>query len=267
VRWERISIPYHSGKLRAHYFPGGPGAEQKPLVMLVGGFDSILEELYPFLGKAALARGYSILAYEGPSQGQPLRDGFKFTPDWEKPTGAILDAFLATHAQPKQIVPIGMSMGGYFAPRAAAFERRIDGVVAWNICFDFGNCAEPIMKLAADPIGSKIPDVVWAYDNARWTMGTSGLEDTARTFAVYTLAPVAQQIRQHVLIMVGEVDHFIPLHQTADFEKALVNAKSVTTKVFSRISGGNEHCQAGNLTLVHATIFDWLQSTFGNGHS
>jgi CheY-like chemotaxis protein len=29
-----------------------------------------------------------------------------------------------------QLVLIGMSLGGYFAPRAAAFEERIDGVVA-----------------------------------------------------------------------------------------------------------------------------------------
>jgi len=263
VYCERISIPYQGGKLRAQYFPGAPGAEQKPLIMLVGGFDSIIEELHPFLGKAALARGYSVLAYEGPGQGQPLRDGLKFTPEWERPTGAVLDTFLATHAKPKQIVLIGMSMGGYFAPRAAAFESRIDGVVAWDTLFDFGTVAGSILKLAGDPIGSKITDVVWAYNNARWTMGTSGIEDTAAASADYTLAPVADRIRQHVLIMAGEVDHFVPFHQTADFEIALVNAKSVTTKVFSRISGGGEHCQTGNLTLVHATLFDWLQSTFG----
>jgi pimeloyl-ACP methyl ester carboxylesterase len=263
VSCERISVPYQDANQRAHYFRGRPGAAHKPLIMLVGGFDSILEELYPFLGKAALERGYSVLAYEGPGQGQVLRDGLTFTPEWEKPTGAVLDAFLRTHPEPQQIVLIGMSMGGYFAPRAAAFESRIDGVVAWDTLFDFANAAEPIMKLAADPMGSRIPDIVWAYNNARWTMGTSSVEDTVNAGAAYTLAPVADRIRQHVLIMAGEVDHFVPLHQTADFEKSLVNAKSVTTRTFSRISGGGEHCQTGNLTLVHATIFDWVQSTFG----
>src|SRR5262249_8867100 len=70
VACERISIPYRGGKLRAQYFPGPRGAENKPLIMLVGGFDSTLEELYPMLGKASLERGYSVLAYEGPGQGQ-----------------------------------------------------------------------------------------------------------------------------------------------------------------------------------------------------
>jgi pimeloyl-ACP methyl ester carboxylesterase len=226
VRCERIRIPYEGKHLRAHYFPGAPGAENKPLIMLVGGFDSILEELYPFLGKAALARGYSVLAYEGPGQGQALRDGLKFTPEWEKPTSAVLDEFLRAHARPKQIVLIGMSMGGYFAPRAAAFENRIDGVIAWDTLFDFGDAAQSIFKLAATPAGSKIPDIIWAYNNARWTTGMSGVEETMKAFAPYTLASVAGRIRQDVLIMAGEVDHFVPIHQTADFEKSLVTPRA-----------------------------------------
>src|SRR5262249_3626412 len=154
---------------------------------------------------------------------------------------------------------------GYFAPRAAAFEPRIDGVVAWNTLFDFADAAAPLFKLEGTPQGAKSPDVVWAYNNARWTMGTSGIADTLEACAPYTLAPVAHLIRQHVLITAGEVDHFVPFHQTADFATSLVNAKSVTTKVFSRISGGGEHCQAGALTLVHAAIFGWIKDTFGAG--
>jgi pimeloyl-ACP methyl ester carboxylesterase len=265
VRCERISIPYQSGKLRAQYFPGLPGAEKKPLVMLVGGHDSILEELYPMLGKAALDRGYSVLAYEGPGQGQVLRDGMTMTPEWEKPTGAVLDVFLTTHAKPKQIVLIGMSLGGYFAPRAAAFEKRIDGVVAWDTCFDFSEVANVFFKMSGDPVLSQSADYKWFTGNAQWVTGTRSVEEASKAYAAYTLAPVAAQITQPVLIMAGELDYGIPLHQTADFEKALINAKSVTTKIFDRISGGGEHCQIGNSTLVHATVFDWLQSTFGAG--
>ena len=55
----------------------------------------------------------------------------------EKPNTAVLDEFLHSHAKPSKIVLIGMSMGGYFAPRAAAFEERIDGVVAYDTCYDF----------------------------------------------------------------------------------------------------------------------------------
>ena len=262
VRREVLRVPYQGADLRAHYFPGAATAEDKPLVMLVGGYDSVLEELYPLLGKPALMRGYSVLAYEGPGQGQPLRDGLTFTAEWEKPNAAVLDAFLATHAKPKQIVLIGMSMGGYFAPRAAAFDKRIDGVVAWDTCYDFGECARWLAGKVHDFGNSKSTDLTWFWNNACWTLGTGTIDESATKFAAYTLAPVASKITQSVLIMAGELDYGIPLHQTVEFEKSLVNARSVTIKVFDRMSGGGEHCQSGNLTLVHATLFDWLLEKF-----
>jgi len=265
VKWERIAIPYPGGDLRAHYFPGAPGADQKPLIMIVGGFDSILEELYGMLGKGALDRGYSVLAYEGPGQGQVLRDGLKFTHEWEKPTGAVLDEFLRTHAKPKQIVLIGMSMGGYFAPRAAAFEKRIDGVVAWDALYDWAGLVKAYARGGKDPVISKSADYVWTAGNTCWTSGKPSMDEAVEYFAPYTLAPVVDRITQPVLIMAGEHDHGIPLQQAFDFQKGLVNAKSVTLKLFDLISGGAEHCQTGNQTSVHTTIFDWVLATFPSG--
>ena len=263
VRYERIAIPYAAGKLRALYFPGPQGAETKPLLMYGGGFDSLLEEYYPNFAEAALKRGYSVLTYEGPGQGQTLRKyGLTYTPEWEKPVKAVLDEFLHAHAEPSKIVLIGMSMGGYFAPRAAAFEERIDGVAAYDTCYDFGEVAGRVISAARNPEGLKLTGVSWAYFNARWTMGTKDINDTLKACAAYTLAPVADRIRQDVLMLAGTDDHFIPFHQSADFEKALVNARSVTTRVFDGPSGGAGHCQPGALSLYHAAVFDWLLDKF-----
>jgi predicted alpha/beta-fold hydrolase len=183
VRYENIAAPYSGGALRALYLPGPAGSETKPLIVIVGGFDSILEELYPVLGKAALDRGYSVLMYEGPGQGEPLRKyGMKFTPEWEKPTAAVLNEFLRAHARPSKIVLVGMSMGGYFAPRAAAFEERIDGVVAYDAAFDLQESASRVVTAAKNPLALKNPDVSWGYGNAVWTMGTRGFDDALKAF-------------------------------------------------------------------------------------
>jgi len=264
VRYEYSSVPYENGRLRALYLPGPAGSEKKPLIVAVGGYDSILEEKYPVIGKAALERGYSVLTYEGPGQGEPLRKyGLKFTPEWEKPTAAVLDEFLRTHDKPLKIVLFGMSMGGYLAPRAAAFEERIDGVVAYDVCFDRHESAVRIMSgVKQNPLLLKDPGVSWAYNNALWTMGTTNPEDTLKAFSRYKLAPIADRVRQDVLILAGAEDHFIPFHQVADFEKSLVNARSVTTRIFDRLSGGGEHCQCGNTSLLHAAVFDWLLQRF-----
>jgi pimeloyl-ACP methyl ester carboxylesterase len=263
VRYERITVPYGAGNLRALYYPGPQGAETKPLIMFGGGFDSIIEEYYPNFAEAAFKRGYSVLTYEGPGQGQALRKyGLTYTPEWEKPVTAALDEFLHTHAKPSKIVLIGMSMGGYFAPRAAAFEERIDGVVAYDTMYDFGAVAGPLMAAAKNPLALNNISVSWAYRNALWTMGTKNVDETTKACAAYTLAPVADRIRQDVLILAGMDDHFVPIHQTADFEKALLNARSVTTRIFDQPSGGAGHCQGGALTLYQAAVFDWLLEKF-----
>jgi alpha-beta hydrolase superfamily lysophospholipase len=101
------------------------------------------------LVKNAHEHGYGVLTYDGPGQGSVLRrQGLTFT-HWEKPTGAVLDAFLADHARPEKIVPVGMSMGGYLAPRAAAFDERFDGVVAYDVFFDMGATARRYAPPAA----------------------------------------------------------------------------------------------------------------------
>jgi hypothetical protein len=153
VKYERIPVPYGKYHLNAVYYPGPAGSENKPLLVVVGGYDSTMEELYFSVAAAANQRGYSVLTYEGPGQGSVLREqGLTFTPEWEKPNGAVLDTFLAKHVTSGKIVLIGESMGGYLAPRAAAFDPRITGVVAYDAFFDGGAIASrnvPPFVLAA----------------------------------------------------------------------------------------------------------------------
>ena len=140
VVYQRIKVPYGEGHhLEAVYYPAAEGGPPRPLIVLGGGYDSTLEELYFVLVKDAREHGYAVLTYDGPGQGSVLRDqGLKFTHEWEKPVKAVIDAFLAGHSRPDKMVLVGMSLGGYLAPRAAAFDERIDGVVAYDVWFDWG---------------------------------------------------------------------------------------------------------------------------------
>jgi hypothetical protein len=65
-----------------------------------------------------------------------------------------------------------------------------------------------------------------------------------------------------VLILAGADDHFVPIEQVKQFENSLTQARSVTTVVYDRESGGAEHCQLGAVTLWHATFFDWVAQKF-----
>ena len=104
IKYERFAVPYDKYHLNAVYYPGPAGAEHKPLLLFVGGYDETMEEAYLSLGLAAYRHGYSILIYEGPGQGSVIREqGLVFTPEWEKPNGAILDAFLLRIPNPVRL--------------------------------------------------------------------------------------------------------------------------------------------------------------------
>lgn len=262
IAYHRYETPYENGSLKSIFFPV-EGGEKRPLMIIVGGFDGTLEELYFMMGKDANERGYSVLLYEGPGQSGPVREQqMYFTHEWEKPTSAIIDDFLQKHPAYDRIILTGISLGGYLAPRAAAFDDRIDGVIAFDVMYDFGAVAEKFRPMINHPVYSKLPGISWALQNGQWVFGVQSPEafiDAARPF---TLAHVAHQIKGDVLILAGEIDHFVPLSQVDDFKKSLTNARSVESVIFSEASGGGEHCQVGATSLWHAKAFDWILRHF-----
>ncbi len=272
---ERTRIPYGAGHLNAIYYPGPSAGLAKPLLVLCGGFDSTLEELYFVLVPAAYQRGFAVLTYEGPGQGAVLREQkLTFTPEWELPTTAVLNAHFLAHPRQAKTILIGMSMGGYLASRAAAFDSRIDGVVAFNVMFDFGAVARAtvpplvlwlrarqanaLLSLLIKMKAKLSPGFAWAVSNGQWVLGTASAMQTMYALASYTLAPVAGMIKSDVLILPGSDDHFIAVAQAAQFASALSSARSVRTIVYDRASGGAEHCQMGAQSLWHADLFDWI---------
>ena len=88
-----------------------------------------MEEFYPLL-KEYPDKGYTILLFEGPGQGQARKNDLVFTYEWEKPVKAILDYFHLS-----SVTILGISWGGYLAPRAAAFDKRIHRVICCDIFY------------------------------------------------------------------------------------------------------------------------------------
>jgi pimeloyl-ACP methyl ester carboxylesterase len=278
VAHETIDVPYGESQLCAVYYPA-PNPTSDNLIVFHGGYDTIAEELYFFLAAEANSRGYSVLTFDGPGQGVPLREhGLRFSHEWEKPTSAVLDAFTATHRRPAKIVLIGLSMGGYLAPRAAAFEPRIDGVVSYGVLFDMHDALlstapsiiPRLRRLHLDRFVDALarracrfdPGIKWGLAHAEWTLGCEGLTELLDEARQYTLSGVAGRIEQDVLILAGTDDQFIPRHQIEQYQRALVNARSVTTRIYDRASGGHEHSQLGAPTLWQADFFDWMQEKF-----
>jgi pimeloyl-ACP methyl ester carboxylesterase len=125
---ERVLIPY-GGKHLAGVLRKPPNVTRPPIVLMTMGLDSTKEELDTF-ELTFLRRGMAILAFDGPGQGEAEYD-FPIRPDYESVVGPVIDWL-----EQRDDVDIGrigiwgISLGGYYAPRAAAFEKRIKACIA-----------------------------------------------------------------------------------------------------------------------------------------
>src|SRR5215472_14051207 len=126
---QMFEVPYGNGSLPGYRFtPGQP----KDTLVLFGGYDGYIEELIP-MGRVFSEAGFDAVLFEGPGQGRALEEsGLPMTHEWEKPVKAVLD-----HLGLGGVSLMGVSLGGYLAIRAAAFEPRIQRVIADDVIYDF----------------------------------------------------------------------------------------------------------------------------------
>lgn len=285
VEYYNFDVPYDGYQLKATYYPGKDDAEDRPLIVLSCGYDSIKEELYFAGAKAALARGYSVLVYDGPGQGEVLREqGLTMTHEWEKPNGAVLDTFIANYYEPEKIVLIGDSLGGILTTRAAAFDKRIDGLINADIFYDFTEATtSDIPKIFMDaifepegvkPMYQRIfvgmmendPIIKWGMTHGAWVLGVDMKEpwNVLREYPPYTVKDIGHLVECDVLLIAGEQDHFVPVELMEKNIAALPNARSLTSFVFDIESAGHEHCQVGAEGLLNGAIFEWIATTFSS---
>jgi hypothetical protein len=127
-----IDIPYAATTLPAYFFVAAADGAPRPTMILTTGYDGTVEELYFSNGAAALERGYNVLAFEGPGQGGVIIDrGMPFRPDWENVVTPVVNYALSRpEVDASNIALLGLSFGGYLAPRAVTAEHRISACIS-----------------------------------------------------------------------------------------------------------------------------------------
>jgi dienelactone hydrolase len=271
-RWARVRIPYEGIELEGYYL-NVSGDEPGPTLLAHGGFDSTVEEMFLAVGEAARRHGWNCLIFEGPGQGTALRHHkLLFRHDWEAVVTPVVDFTLNLRGvDPKRIALLGMSMGGYLAPRAAAFEHRIAACIAYDGILNFAVALpgpqEP--ELDSTQRVAALDDLIahrahaptslrWAVSNALWTMGVATGQEFIDEFSKYDLTHVVDQITCPTLVCDAENDQFLKGQPRMLYE-ALHCPK--TFAAFTAAEGAGEHCHEGALTLFHQRMFDWLDDT------
>jgi len=274
--FEPVEIPFEDTTLPAYFYKPDNTSTPRPTLIFHGGFDSIVEELYFAGAAAALRRGYNCLTFDGPGQGRVIREQhIPFRPNWETVVTPILDyALTRPDVDGGRVVLMGMSLGGYLAARAAAFEPRLAALILFNGVFDVydslmtevprpfrglfrreARMVNAILKIVMSLNVSKR----WALTNGMWTGGFNSPADYFQANRRYTLERIANQISCPTLVCDAERDHFF--HDARTVFRALSCPKEYV--LFTSDEGAEEHCQVGAMSLFHQRMFDWLDEVIG----
>ena len=234
-----VSIPFEGSELPG-YLRMPEGVRQPPLVIMCPGGDSTKEELYD-LGEHVVARGMAYLAFDGPGQGL-VSTRLKMRPDYEVALSAAIDyAQSRGDVDAKRIAVGGISYGGLFACRAAAFDDRVRAVVsvsAWYTPAGLYSRMHPLGQTAIKQyFGPNAPDVQNEI----------------------TMAGAAERIRVPLLQVYGGRDKASPPEEAYRVERQVPGP--VTTVVYEE----GVHVCNNVQYKARPMIADWLSMIFTAG--
>jgi pimeloyl-ACP methyl ester carboxylesterase len=263
-RVSRVEIPYEGTTLPA-YFSQAPAADDGPVpvIILVNGLDSTKEHMYSSNHWEELAaRGISCLMLDQPGTGEALRlQGLTARIDTEVWAGAAVD-WLETRddVDAARIGIVGWSLGGYYSPRAAAFEKRLALCVAWGANHDWG----AVQRRRKEREGERPVPHYW--EHVLWVWGKDGDEHHLDAFLDFAdgvhLDGVVENITVPFLIAHGANDRQIPVAMAHRSYEQAVNSPKRELRVFTPEEGATEHIGLDHLPHVSVFIADWVADTF-----
>jgi dienelactone hydrolase len=279
---ERIAIDADGFSIPAILFRAAADGRPRPTVLMFNGFDGSQEEMLHLCGIAALERGFNVVTFEGPGQPTVIRQqqlGFRY--DWEQVVTPVVDhCQTVPEVDASRLGLIGVSFGGYLAPRAAAFEPRIGAVVTIDGLFDgyqaVLNLLTPELRSLldaedADRFNKAILAAMahetglrWYIEHGLWCFRVPTPYDFFVAARPYTLDGVAQLITCPVLVCAAAEDHLNP-GQAEKLAAAL--GTRATLRTFTAHESAGSHSHPGASTLMNGVVFDWLADALNTEHA
>ncbi len=263
----RVRIPYGDSWLSGLYVRAanlhGDAPERRPVLVQVNGLDSTKEMKYLVGLPAWLAqRGVSSLIVDQPGTGEALRlQHLHAVYNAEVWASKVVD-WLETQpdVDTTRIGMEGVSLGGYYCPRAVAFEPRFACGVVWGANHDWRDVQK--RRLARE---GNLP-VPHYWQHVCWVWGAKDIDDFMRIAENVHLDGVLDRIRVPFLVTHGEKDSQIPLAWAHRTYEQLVNSPKRELKVFTEREGGVQHSSFDNSINAGQYIADWVAETLG-GHT
>lgn len=274
---ERLAIPYEGTELEGWFWAVDDSGAPRPTVIVNNGSDGPVTDPWG-RAQAARARGYNAMSFDGPGQGRALwEQGIFFRHDWEAVVTPVVDALVGrADVDAERLAIVGISQGGYWVPRAVAFEKRIAAAVA-----DPG--VDDVSASWVEKMPKKMVAMVEAGERdkfernfrfgehfmgktARQTIafrmkpfGTDSMYEALELVRDYKLGDVVGQITTPMLVLDPEDEQFWPGQPQRLYDALPGPGKAIAR--FTAAEGANWHCEPMATQLQDQRIFDWLDET------
>ena len=250
-----VSIPYEGTTLPALFYRA-PQPGPRPAMIHFDGFDVTKEWMHLCgIAREFAARGISTLMVDHPGVGAALRlQSLPMNHDSERWARAAMDWLeQRSDIDAARVGVIAMSLGGYYAPRAAAFETRLACCVAWGARWDNDGSHGRILR---DPDAAR--SVTGWVDHALWYYGAADTQEAAAKIARMTLDGVVDRITCPLLVVHGVGDRQVPIEQAERTVREARNSSRADLRLLDADEGGVEHCSGDQFSTAIDVMTDWV---------
>ena len=263
-----LTIPFEGRSLPGYFLrPADDGIQRKTLLM-IGGADTFGEDLYAYVGPAALKRNYNLVIVDLPGQGELPSTGLIMRPDAEVPVKAVMDFLLKLPGvDPDKVVMYGLSFGGYLAPRAATYEKRIKALAVCSILMD-GSQIWPegyeklenslLFKLSGIFLKKRLQSMLNVFHTYYWRWGVRDSAGLAYACGLCKFDPSLITCPFLNVVAQQEYEQFPAAQEWAKACLEKVSNPEKKVEIAPTNEGADSHGIGTNLSLMAQIVFDWF---------
>ncbi len=258
---ERVDVPYDGTTIKSWFFAPDDDRRPRATLLLPAGYDSTAEAGWVDVPDA-LARGYNVVSFEGPGQGEALyQKKLYFRPDYEHVLSQVVDWFSRrSDVDASRIGLVGRSFGGYLAPRAATAEHRIAALVCDPAQPDMGAKLPAAGRPAA--VAERVVNAQMRFSKDRSEffrarMAAHGISDVGAYFDVlrtFTMIDKAAEITCPTLIVESENDFAGGAGQVM-YDRLRCPKRIIR---LTAAEGADGHCAGLGQQVWAAAVYSWL---------